>query len=145
MWVAPANPHLRVLPPGCTQPSLYACTITYPSLTVQVFSGLSAAVLCYGPTGSGKTYTMFGDMGEDGEVEEGSVMPPVAGDAKTLLATPVRGVRKARRQEEPAMPARRTSTEKAVSFGIEGLTMKGRCEKIKDNYLPGQPQIISLG
>lgn len=63
----------RVLPPGASQDSCFDASVNVPGLAEDVFLGLSGGVMCYGQTGAGKTYTMFGDMGEDHrvEVEEG--------------------------------------------------------------------------
>ncbi len=63
----------RVLPPGASQDSCFDASVNVPGLAEDVFLGLSGGVMCYGQTGAGKTYPMFGDMGEDHrvEVEEG--------------------------------------------------------------------------
>ena len=67
----------RVLPPFASQGAVFDASVNSSTTIIDdTFKGLSGGVLCYGQTGAGKTFTMFGDMGDDVVVEDCQVGPP---------------------------------------------------------------------
>ena len=58
---------VNVYPQETTQEDIFDQEINQTNILSDLFGGISASILCYGPTGSGKTYTMQGNSENPGK------------------------------------------------------------------------------
>jgi len=154
----------RILPPRCTQGQVFDASINVPNMIEEVFKGMSGGVMAYGQTGAGKTFTMFGDMGNDIACKD--IKPPIDMEnvsAKELLMTPEKNSSRATknkkqlRKTNTVLVARRTpplssspsssssspDPNKVIDMTrVNTNTVSGRVDAIKQSYVCKSQHII---